>query len=585
MKELQYLNSYFVKYRGRLLLGVVITIIATVFKLVVPKKIGDSISLIKHYTDGTITDAELVKHQLLINILLLLGATLLSGLFTFLMRQTFIVVSRYVEYDLKNEIFRHYERLPLSFYKQNRTGDLMNRISEDVSQVRSYMGPALMYSISTITLFVVVITYMFSQAPILTLYAIAPLPILSVVIYKLSMMIHKRSTIVQHFLSKLTSFTQESFSGISVIKAYGIETQTNEEFEELAEASKEKNIDLAKVQALFGPLMILLIGISNILVIYIGGTRYMNGQIAEIGTLVEFLMYVNMLTWPVAVVGFVTSMVQRAEASQKRINEFLKTEPQIQNEIEEPTPVKGKISFKNLSFTYPDTGIRALNNVSFIVEPGETLAIVGNTGSGKSTILELIGRLYDVEDGMLLIDDTPVKSLNLTSLRDSIGYVPQDAFLFSDTLKNNIRFGKNDATDEEVVQAAKNAVVHKNIIEFSKAYDTILGERGITMSGGQKQRLSIARAIIKDPQILLFDDSLSAVDTETEEQILRNLATISENKTTIIVGHRISSIKNATKVIVLEEGKIIQSGSHDELIAQEGYYKELYTKQLLEKET
>lgn len=584
MKELRYLNSYFIKYRGRLLLGVFITIIATVFKLVVPKKIGDSVTLIKSYTDGTITDIDYVKHQLLINILLLLGATLLSGLFTFLMRQTFIVVSRYVEYDLKNEIFQHYERLSLSFYKQNRTGDLMNRISEDVSQVRSYVGPALMYSISTITLFLVVISYMFSQDAMLTLYAIAPLPILSVAIYKLSMMIHKRSTIVQQYLSKLTSFTQESFSGISVIKAYGIELQSNDQFEDLAEGSKDKNIDLAKVQALFGPLMILLIGVSNILVIYIGGVRYMNGQIAEIGTLIEFLMYVNMLTWPVAVVGFVTSMIQRAEASQKRINQFLQTEPEIKNEVEEQTPVNGKISFQNLSFTYPDTGIKALKDVSFTINPGETLGIVGNTGSGKSTILELIERLYDVKDGMLLIDNIPIKKLNLTDLRDSIGYVPQDAFLFSDTLKNNIKFGKQDATDEEVVEAAKNAVVHDNIVEFSKKYETILGERGITMSGGQKQRLSIARAIIKDPQILLFDDSLSAVDTETEEQILRNLNRISQNKTTIIVGHRISSIKNASKIIVLEEGKIIQEGTHDELLEREGYYKELYAKQLLEKE-
>lgn len=584
MKELRYLNSYFIKYRGRLLLGVFITIIATVFKLVVPKKIGDSVTLIKSYTDGTITDIDYVKHQLLINILLLLGATLLSGLFTFLMRQTFIVVSRYVEYDLKNEIFQHYERLSLSFYKQNRTGDLMNRISEDVSQVRSYVGPALMYSISTITLFLVVISYMFSQDAMLTLYAIAPLPILSVAIYKLSMMIHKRSTIVQQYLSKLTSFTQESFSGISVIKAYGIELQSNDQFEDLAEGSKDKNIDLAKVQALFGPLMILLIGVSNILVIYIGGVRYMNGQIAEIGTLIEFLMYVNMLTWPVAVVGFVTSMIQRAEASQKRINQFLQTEPEIKNEVEEQTPVNGKISFQNLSFTYPDTGIKALKDVSFTINPGETLGIVGNTGSGKSTILELIERLYDVKDGMLLIDNIPIKKLNLTDLRDSIGYVPQDAFLFSDTLKNNIKFGKQDATDEEVVEAAKNAVVHDNIMEFSKKYETILGERGITMSGGQKQRLSIARAIIKDPQILLFDDSLSAVDTETEEQILRNLNRISQNKTTIIVGHRISSIKNASKIIVLEEGKIIQEGTHDELLEREGYYKELYAKQLLEKE-
>lgn len=584
MRELKYLNSYFLKYRGRLLLGVVITIVATIFKLVVPKKIGDSVTVIKHYMDGSITDISFVKQQLLINIGLLLGAALISGFFTFLMRQTFVVVSRYVEYDLKNVVFQHYEKLALSFYKKNRTGDLMNRISEDVSQVRQYVGPALMYSLSTVTLFIIVITYMFSQAPVLTFYAIAPLPVLSIVIYRLSVLIHKRSTIVQQYLSKLTSFTQESFSGISVIKAYGIEYRINNEFNSLAEGSKEKNIDLAKVQALFGPLMILLIGISNILVVYIGGQRYMNGQIAEIGTLVEFLMYVNMLTWPVAVVGFVTSMVQRAEASQKRINQFLQTEPEIINLVPESTPIKGKIAFENLSFTYPDTGIKALQNISFTVSPGETLAIMGNTGSGKSTILELIGRLYDVDEGMLRIDDIPIKNLNLNDLRNSIGYVPQDAFLFSDTIKNNIRFGKERATEEEVIAAAKNAVIHSNIEGFSKGYDTVLGERGITMSGGQKQRLSIARAIIKNPQILLLDDSLSAVDTETEEEILHNLQSITSEKTTIIVGHRISSVKNAGHIIILDEGKIIQEGTHQELLEQEGYYKELYAKQLLEKE-
>lgn len=584
MKELKYLNKYFFKYKGRLILGVFITIIATVFKLVVPMKIGDSVTIVKQYLNGDVTDLALVKHELLINILLLLGAALLSALFTFIMRQTFIVVSRYVEYDLKNEVFQHYEKLSLGFYKQNRTGDLMNRISEDVSKVRMYVGPALMYSITTITLFVVVISYMFYQAPTLTLYAIAPLPILSIAIYKLSVLINHRTTIVQQYLSKLTTFTQESFSGIAVIKAYGIEPRTNTNFEELAEGSKIKNVDLAKVQALFFPLMMLLIGVSNILVIYIGGTRYINGEIAEFGTIVEFLIYVNMLTWPVAVVGWVTSMVQQAEASQKRINEFMETKPDIENLVAEETPVKGTIEFKNLSFTYPDTGITALKNISFSVKPGETLAIVGNTGSGKSTILELIGRLYDVEEGMLNIDGTPIKKLNLEDLRESIGYVPQDAFLFSDSLRNNIRFGKENASDEDVIEAAKNAAVHQNIMGFTQAYDTVLGERGITLSGGQKQRVSIARAIIKDPQILLFDYCLSAVDTETEEEILKNLNKISKEKTTLLVSHRISSAKNATKIIVLEEGQILQQGTHNQLVNTEGYYKELYAKQLLEKE-
>ncbi len=584
MKELQHLNHYFKKYSGRLFLGLAITIIATVFKLIVPKKIGDIINIIESYINGTTTDIELVKHQLLINILIILGTALLAGFFTFLMRQTFIVVSRNIEFDLKNDIFKQYERLSLKFYKQNRTGDLMNRISEDVGKVRMYAGPALMYSVTNITLLAVTLSYMFYKAPTLTLYAIAPLPILSIAIYKLSAAIHKRSTVVQQYLSKLTSFTQESFSGISVIKAYGIETRINKDFDELAEGSKQKNVDLAKVQALFFPLMILLIGLSNILVIYIGGTQYINGKIEHLGTIVEFLIYVNMLTWPVAVVGWVTSMVQQAEASQKRINEFLNEKPDIENLKKTVTKIKGDIEFNNLTFTYSDTNITALKNLSFTIKSGETLAIIGNTGAGKSTILELIGRLYDVEDGQLKIDDKNIKSLHIENLRSSIGYVPQDAFLFSDSILNNIKFGKENATDEEVFEAAKKASVHKNIISFKEGYDTILGERGITLSGGQKQRVSIARAIIKNPNILLFDDCLSAVDTETEEKILKSIDMISSNKTTIIVSHRISSAKNADKIIVLHEGEIIQQGTHNELLTQEGYYKELYAKQLLEKE-
>jgi ATP-binding cassette subfamily B protein len=583
MKELQYLNRYFIKYRWRLIFGLLITIIARVFALLTPKFIGDSVDIVEKYIKGDISELAGVKAELLTNILLILGTTLLAAFFTFLMRQSIIVVSRYVEYDLKNEIFRQYERLSLGFYKQNRTGDLMNRISEDVGKVRMYAGPALMYSATTVTLFIVVISYMFYTAPLLTLYAVAPLPILSVAIYNLSAAIHKRSTVVQEYLSKLTSFTQESFSGVSVIKAYGIEPRTNIKFAELAQVSKEKNIDLAKIQALFFPLMMMLIGTSNLLVIYIGGKQYMEGEI-DFGTVVEFLIYVNMLTWPVAVVGWVTSMIQQAEASQKRINEFLNQKPDIENLATEVTPVKGKIEFKNLSFTYPDTGITALKKVSFSVKSGETLAIIGNTGSGKSTILELIGRLYDVEGHQLAVDDTPIKNLHLKSLRTSIGYVPQDAFLFSDSIGNNIKYGKENATDKEVIAAATVAAVHKNIEGFSKGYDTILGERGITLSGGQKQRVSIARAIIKDPQILLFDDCLSAVDTETEEEILQNLNLISQNKTTIIVSHRVSSAKNADSIIVLDEGRIIQKGSHSELMHQEGYYKELYSKQLLEKE-
>ena len=584
MKELQYLNLYFKKYSGRLTLGLIITIIATIFKIIVPKIIGDIVDVVKNYLDNTITDIEIVKQELITNITMILGAAILAGFFTFLMRQTFIVVSRYIEFDLKNEIFKQYQRLSLGFYKKNRTGDLMNRISEDVSKVRMYAGPALMYSVTNLTLLIVTISYMFYKAPSLAVYAIAPLPLLSFAIYKLSAAIHKRSTIVQQYLSKLTSFTQESFSGISVIKAYGIEPRIIHDFNYLSEGSKNKNIDLVKVQALFFPLMILLIGLSNILVIYIGGNQFISGQIKELGTIVEFLIYVNMLTWPVAVVGWVTSMVQQAEASQKRINEFLKEQPDILNYEFSNSPIVGKLEFKNLSFTYSDTNINALRNISFTVNQGETVAILGNTGSGKSTILELIGRLYDVENGQLIINDKNIKDLNLFDLRNSIGYVPQDAFLFSDSIINNIKFGKENATEDEVFKAAKAAAVHKNIIEFKKGYQTLSGERGITLSGGQKQRVSIARALIKSPQILLLDDCLSAVDTETEEKIINNLESITNDKTTIIVSHRVSSAKKADKIIVLDEGEIIQQGTHNELIKQVGYYKDLYAKQLLEKE-
>ena len=567
-----------------MLLGLLITIAARIFTIYPIKYIGNSTTAIESYIKGEITDAAQLREELFYNILLIIGANLVAAALTFIMRQTFIVASRHMEYDLKNEVYQHYQRLSLNFYKKNRTGDLMNRISEDVSKVRMYLGPAIMYSITTLTLFVVVIWYMINTAPMLTLYTLAPLPFLSYAIYKLSVAIHKRSTVVQQYLSKLNTFTQESFSGISVIKSYGLEPQTNQNFIELSNGSKEKNLSLVKVQAFFFPLMVLLIGVSNTMVIYIGGKQVISGEIENIGVIVEFLLYVNMLTWPVAIVGWVTSIIQQAEASQKRINEFLKQEPQIKNYQEKSTEIQGNIEFKNVTFTYEDTNITALKNISFKVERGETLAIIGKTGSGKSTILELIGRLYDVNHGEILVDGENIQEHNLYNLRNSIGYVPQDAFLFSDSIKNNIMFGNTNATEEEVIEAAKNASVHKNIIGFSKGYETVLGERGITLSGGQKQRVSIARAIIHDPQILLFDDSLSAVDTETEEEILQNLFKISQTKTTIIVSHRISSVKNADRIIILEDGAVVQEGNHQKLIQQEGYYKELYAKQLSEKE-
>lgn len=566
------------------MIGLVITIAARIFAIYYIPLIGKSTVTIEKYINGVITDISVVKSELAYNILLIIGTTLISAFLTFLMRQTFIVVSRHMEYDLKNEVFQHYQDLSLNFYKKNRTGDLMNRISEDVSKVRLYLGPAIMYSVTTFTSTIVVLIFMIRAAPELTLYTVIPLPILSFAIYKLSVAIHKRSTVVQQYLSKLNTFTQESFSGIAVIKSYGIEPQTNDNFTELSNGSRDKNIDLVKVQAFFFPLMVLLIGISNIIVIYIGGRQIISGQIENIDVLVEFILYVNMLTWPVASIGWVTSLVQQAEASQERINEFLSEKPEIINPKSEPDTINGSIEFKNVSFTYDDTNITALKNVSFKVSKGETLAIIGKTGSGKSTILELIGRLYDIDNGELLIDGRNIDELNLESLRESIGYVPQDAFLFSDSIRNNIKFGKTDATEEEIIRAAKNASVHKNIMGFSKGYDTVLGERGITLSGGQKQRVSIARAIIHDPEILLFDDCLSAVDTETEEEILNNLFEITKDKTTIIVSHRISSAKNADKIIILEDGQIVQKGTHQQLLNTAGYYKELYAKQLNEKE-
>ena len=590
MKELSYLNKYFIKYKYSFSLGILITIIAQIFSLFTPKLISKSLNAIEKFdklpkaeqASQTIIDS--YREGLIHNVLLIIATTIVAGFLTFLMRQTLIVMSRHIEFDLKNEVFKQYEKLSQNFYKQNRTGDLMNRISEDVSKVRMYVGPAVMYTINTFIRFAIVIIYMYNVSPLLTLYTILPLPILSYCIFKLSSEINKRSTTFQQYLSKVSSFTQEIFSGIRVIKANSLENQHQNNMVALADESKKKSLDLAKVQSLFGPLMIALIGISNLVVIYFGGIMYINGTIPNIGTIAEFILYVNMLTWPVASLGWVSSMVQEAEASQKRLNEFLKIEPEIKNKNEDHSDIQGAIAFENVSYTYEDTNIEALKNVSFTVKKGETLAILGKTGSGKSTILSLISRLYDVTAGKITIDQNEISSLNLYDLRNNIGIVPQDAFLFSDTIKNNIKFGNQNATDEEVIEAAKSAVVHDNIIAFNKQYDTVLGERGITLSGGQKQRVSIARAIIKNPAILLFDDCLSAVDTETEETILSNLYGICRDKTTIIVSHRVSSAKNADKIIILEDGKIIQQGSHNQLINQEGYYASLYLKQLSEKE-
>lgn len=567
-----------------MIFGIIATIAAQIFSLFTPKLISQSFTAIEESFKANPTLESDIQSELLTNILLIIATTIVAGFLTFLMRQSLIVMSRYVEFDLKNEVFRQYERLSQSFYKQNRTGDLMNRISEDVGKVRMYVGPAVMYTINTFIRFSIVIVYMYNVSPLLTLYTLLPLPLLSYAIYKLSVEINNRSTIFQQNLSEVSTFSQEIFSGIRVIKAYSLERQRETNMIDLAGQSKTKSMDLAKVQSLFGPLMIALIGISNLVVIYFGGMMYINGTITSIGVIAEFILYVNMLTWPVASLGWISSMVQEAEASQKRINEFLKIEPTILNNNSEPCDIQGSIEFNNVTFTYDDTNIQALTNVSFKVKKGETLAILGNTGSGKSTILQLISRLYDVDTGIVSVDQQDVRKLNLDNLRDSIGIVPQDAFLFSDSIKNNIKFGKEDATDEEVIAAAKIAHVDHNIQDFELKYETVLGERGITLSGGQKQRVSIARAVIKNSAILLLDDCLSAVDTDTEEAILNNLKQYCQDKTTILISHRVSSAKNADNILILDDGKILQQGSHNQLINGEGYYKELYIKQLSEKE-
>ena len=591
MKELQYLNKYFVKYKYHFLLGILITIVAQIFALFTPKLISQGFVLIENQLNSGASDATELKKQLLNILGLIIGTTLISGFLTFLMRQSLIVMSRHVEFDLKNEIFQQYERLDQHFYKSNRTGDLMNRISEDVSKVRMYVGPAVMYSINTFIRFGIVILYMYWVSPLLTLYTLLPLPILSYLIFKVSKEINRRSTIFQENLSRLSSFTQELFSGIRVVKAYAIENSQSQKFESLAHESRDKNIDLARINALFGPLMILLIGLSNLVVIYVGGMMYIDGKITSLGTIAEFILYVNMLTWPVASIGWVSSLVQEAEASQKRINDFLTLEPKIVDESPEKRDVvapvselKGAIEFKNVSFVYPDTGIQALKKISFRLESGKTLAILGKTGSGKSTLLQLVSRLYDPTEGQIEIGAIPIKSLALSELRYATGVVPQDAFLFSDTIENNIRFGNEKASIEEVQAAAQSAQVHESIEHLPKGYQTLLGERGITLSGGQKQRVSIARALLKNPNYLLFDDCLSAVDTETEEAILKNLLEFSKDKTTILVSHRVSSAKNADWIIILEQGEIVEQGTHNQLIEHKGAYFELYQKQLEDKE-
>lgn len=593
MRSLSYLNKYFYKYRVRLLWGILFIALSNIM-MVYPAVLlreGVNYAIEKHEeaVKGVNAASENeVTIQLLIYAGMIIGLVLLGGFFMFLMRQTIIVMSRLIEYDLKNDIYAHYQKLDTAFYKRNNTGDLMNRISEDVSRVRMYIGPAIMYLVNTLVTVATVFFFMTNVNWKLTLYVLAPLPILSIAIYYVSDLINKRSNAVQAQLSRLSTSAQETFSGVRVLKAFGREDAAAEEFTRQSNDYKEKNLALVKTEALFMPFMVLMIGLSIIITIYVGGLQAIDGKIS-IGNIPEFVLYVYKLTWPFASLGWVTSLVQRAAASQERINEFLNTEPDIKNPTMEPMEIKGEVEFKNVSFVYPDSGIRALDNVSFKIEQGQSLAIIGRTGSGKSTIASLICRLYDVTEGQLLVDGRNIKEMNLYALRNQTGYVPQEVFLFSETIYNNIAFSISDpknleASREQVEQAAKDAAIYSNIVSFPEKFQTKVGERGITLSGGQKQRISIARAIIKSPRILIFDDCLSAVDTETEEEILRNLNRIMEGKTSVIISHRVSSVKTADHIIVLDHGRIIERGTHHQLLEVKGAYYELHRMQQLEAE-
>ena len=584
MKELKYLNKFFFKYRNRIVIGVLITIIARIFALVAPNLIGDSITLIEKYFLLEEISRENLEKNLLHNILLIIGSALTAAVFTFLMRQTLINMSRFIEFDLKNVIYSKYQELDQTFYKVNRTGDLMNRISEDVSKVRMYVGPALMYTINTATLFVIIISYMISVSPSLTMYTIIPLPFLSYLIFKLSKHINIKSKSVQESLSKLTTFTQESFSGISVIKSNTIEDVVINQMSKYSDDTKQKNIDLAKFQSWFFPLMILLIGISNLIVIFVGGNKYIIGEI-ELGILAEFIIYVNMLTWPVATVGWVTSIVQQAEASQKRINEFLKQKTRIENLNKKQYEIFGDIKFEHVTYEYEETNIKALNNLSFEIKKGQSLGILGGVGTGKSTIAELIVRNFDPTIGKVFIDGKNLRKHNLDLIRKNVGYVPQSTFLFSDTILNNIKFGNPESSFEKIIKYAKISNVHDDIMKFGEQYNSVLGERGINISGGQKQRIAIARAMIKEPSILILDDSLSAVDTKTEDLIFKNVFKKESTSTKIIISHRVSTLKYCDNIIVLKDGEIIQSGNHNKLKNEAGYYKEIYSEQMEAKKT
>ena len=583
MKELRKLDKYLYKYRFKLLAGLLITIVSRIFSLVTPRLVGDSLTLIENYiSDNSILSSNL-KEMLLINIIIIVGASIISGFFTFLMRQTIINVSRYIEFDIKNEIFSHYQTLDQNFYKKNRTGDLMNRISEDVSRTRMYFGPVLMYGTNAIVLFIVIISYMFSIEPKLTIYTLIPLPVLSIIIYKISNIINIQSTKVQESLSDLSSHSQESFSGISILKSFNIQKLVYNQFDKLSYISFKNNLSLAKIQAWFFPLIIFLIGLSNLIVIYVGGNQYINGNI-EIGVVAEFIIYVNMLTWPVTLVGWVTATVKQAEASQKRINEFLNEETKVKDGSKRLNLNKTfDVKFKDLNFRYKKTGIKVFESFNLKIKKGEKLGILGNVGSGKTTLLDLISRIYDPDAGQITFDNYDIKNYKTEDIRSRISYVPQNNFLFSESIEKNIGFGNISAGLNKIKEAAIRAEINNEIEKFKNGYNTILGERGVNLSGGQVQRVSISRSFLKNASIYLFDDCFSSLDSDTEERLISNLNSTFKDKTIVIVSHRLSCLKYSDRIIVLEDGKIIQEGNHSKLIDLEGYYKDLYYKQMKEK--
>lgn len=590
MKDLAYLNKYFVKYRLRFLLGILFVSLSNYFRVLQPQMIREALDLvIENLSIFNLFTGFALKEALFVTLgktLLLFGGlvlvlAILMGIFMYFMRQTIIVMSRLIEYDLRKELFEHYEKLTLAFYKRNNTGDLMARITEDVSKVRMYLGPAILYGINLISLFVLVIYSMLNVSVELTLYCLAPLPLLSLSIYLVSNLIHRKSTVIQQQLAKLNSISQEVYSGIRVVKSYVQELPMVRHFNNESEDYKEKALSLAKVDAMFFPTMVLLIGTSTVLTVYIGGLQVVKGAITP-GNIAEFVIYVNMLTWPVTAIGWIASIIQQAAASQKRLNEFLNTVPEIENNDTIAKPLEGHIKFDKVKFVYPDTGIEALEYVNFELQPGQKMAIIGKTGSGKTTIADLLVRLYDVTDGSILLDGENIKDHNLANIRRRVGYVPQDVFLFSDTISQNIAFGKAGASQAEIETFARHAAIYKDIKGLTHGFQTMVGERGVTLSGGQKQRVSIARALIKNPDIIILDDCLSAVDTNTEKKILGYFNEAIQDKTAIIITHRIYSLLQFDKIIVLDQGKIVEEGTHEQLISQKGYYFELFEKQRME---